>query len=160
MSILERGERLGTLIVALAGLLLAPLAVADDAADVMAVVELYSGLEGDLEAQAELIRGDRVMITNARQSDQLQNLEIQIATRKAAEAANGGKTQVFSTIDSPKVAVYGNVAVVSFMRTFTFIPYGQPAAPPGQPLWVTLVLVKDTGDWGIAHTHLSPAGGN
>jgi len=160
MLTLERGDRLATLIVALAGLIFAPFAFADDEDDVMAVVQQYADLETDLEAQAGLIRDDRVMITNVRQSDQAKNMAIQVAGRKANEAVNGGKTRVYTTTDSPQVAIYGDVAVVSFLRMFSFIPHNQPPPPPGQPLWVTLVLVKEGGDWGIAHTHMSPAGGN
>ena len=55
MSILERGARLGMLIITLFGLAFAPLALADDKDDVMAVIERYGDLEGDLEAQARLI---------------------------------------------------------------------------------------------------------
>ena len=157
---LKRGSHLGTLIIVLAGLIFAPFALADEADDVMAAVKKYANLEGDLEAQAKMIRDDRVMITNVRQSDQAKNMAIQIAARKAGEAVNGGKTKVITTTESPQVAVYGKVAVVSFMRTFAFFPHNQPASPPGQPLWVTLVLVKEGGDWDIAHTHMSPAGGN
>jgi hypothetical protein len=63
MSIYEQGARLGTLIVALAGLAFAPLALADDKDDIMALVAQYGDLEDDLEKQADLIRDDRVMIT-------------------------------------------------------------------------------------------------
>ena len=157
---LKPGSRPGTLIVVLAGLIFAPFAFADDADDVLAAVQKYAELEDDLEAQAKMIRDDRVMITNVRQSDQAKNMAIQIAARKAGEAVNGGKTKFITTTESPQVAVYGNVAVVSFMRTFAIFPHNQPANPPGQPLWVTLVLVKEDGNWGIAHTHMSPAGGN
>ena len=40
------------------------------------------------------------------------------------------------------------------MRTFNIYPHNQ-APIAGNPQWVTLVLVKEDGDWGIAHTHMS-----
>jgi hypothetical protein len=159
MSIRRRGGSLITLIVALAGLVFAPLAFADDMDDILALVDQYGELEDDLAAQAKMIRDDRVMITNIRQTDNAKNMKIQMATRKANEAVTGGKTRFITTIESPHVAIYGNSAVASFVRTFTVLPHNQ-APVNGAPNWVTLVLVKEGGDWGIAHTHMSPAGGN
>jgi len=154
------GARLGTLILVLAGLLFAPYAFADDEADVLAVIQQYGDLEDDLEAQAKMMRSDRVYITGGvRLTDEAKNMSIQIAARKAGEAVNGGKTKFISIIESPKVAIYGNVAVASFVRIFSVFPHNQPPNQ-GSPIWVTLVLVKEGGEWGIAHTHQSPAGGN
>ena len=159
MSISKRAGRFGTLIVALAGLVFAPLAFADDKDDVMAFIDQYGELEDDLAAQAKMIRDDRVMITAIRRTDNAKNMEIQMAGRKAGEAVNGGKTRFITTIESPHIAIYGNTAVASFVRIFDVYPHNQPPAG-GQPQWVTLVLVKEGGDWGIAHTHMSAAGGN
>lgn len=159
MSIFERGVRLGTLIVALSGLVFAPVALADDKDDVMAFVERYGELEDNLEEQAKMMRDDRVMITNIRRTDNAKNMQVQMAGRKAGEAVNGGKTRFITTIESPHVAIYGNTAVASFVRIFNVYPHNQPAVG-GNPQWVTLVLVKEGGRWGIAHTHMSPAGGN
>ena len=152
-------SRLGTLIV-LAGLMFAPYAFADDKDDILAVVQQYGDLEGDLAAQAKLMRDDRVYIVGgARQTDEAKNMSIQMAVRQATEAVNGGKTKYITIIESPVVAIYGHVAVASFVRTFTIFPSG--LAPIfGGPTWVSLVLVKEGGEWGIAHTHQSPAGGN
>jgi hypothetical protein len=121
----------------------------DDRDDILALVDQYGELEDDLAAQAKMIRDDRVMITNIRQTDNAKNMKIQMATRKANEAVTGGKTRFITTI----------TAVASFVRTFTILPHNQ-APVNGAPNWVTLVLVKEGGDWGIAHTHMSPAGGN
>ena len=99
------------------------------------------------------------MITNIRQTDNDKNMEIQMASRKANDAVNGGKTRFITTIESPRIAVYGDTAVASFVRSFTILPHNQ-APVNGGPTWVTLVLVKERGNWGIAHTHMSPAGGN
>lgn len=157
---LQRGSRLTTLIAVLAGLFFSPYALADDEDDVIAVINQYGELEGDLAAQAKLMRADRVFITGVRQTDAAKNMAIQMANRQAGEAANGGKTKFITTIESPVVAIYGDVAVASFVRMFNTYPHNKPANPPSAPTWVTLVLVKEGGKWGIAHTHLSPAGGN
>ena len=159
MLIREQGARLGTLIVALFGLAFAPFAFADDKDDIMALIEQYGDLEDDLAAQSKLIRDDRVMITNIRQTNNDKNMEIQMATRKANDAVAGGKTRWITTIESPHVAIYGDTAVASFVRTFTILPHNL-APINGAPNWVTLVLVKERGNWGIAHTHNSSAGGN
>ena len=159
MLIREQGARLGTLIVALFGLALAPLASADDKDDIMAFIDQYGELEDNLAEQAKMIRDDRVMITAIRRTDNAKNMEIQMAGRKAGEAMNGGKTRFITTIESPHIAIYGDTAVASFIRIFNVYPHNQPA-DGGSPQWVTLVLVKEGGDWGIAHTHMSAAGGN
>ena len=150
----EQGNRLITLIVVLLSLALTPAAFAGDKEDVMALVKKYGDLENDLAEQARLMRSDRVMITNVRQSDQAKNLEIQLASRKAEEAMAGGKGKYITTVESPQVALYGNVAVASFMRMFSVYPQEQ-APIQTDPTWVTLVLVKDGSSWGIAHTHIS-----
>jgi hypothetical protein len=58
MSIRKRGGSHITLIVALAGLLIAPLAFADDRDDILALVDQYGELEDDLAAQAKMIRDE------------------------------------------------------------------------------------------------------
>ncbi len=140
---------------AVLGLALAPAALADGHGEVMDVIMRYANLEGDLEAQARLIRSDRVMVTGVRQTDQAKNLEIQLAARAANDAANGGEAKWITEVESPEVRMYGNVAVASMMRRFHIYPPGRPPinAPPH---WLTLVLVKERGSWGIAHAHLSP----
>jgi len=154
------GARLGMLIIVLAGLLFAPYAFADDKDDILALIQQYGDLEDDLETQAKMMRADRVWINGGiRRTDEAKNMSIQKAGRKAGEAVNGGKTRFIATIESPTVALYGNVAVASFVRIFNVYPHNQPAVQ-GSPGWVTLVLVKEGGEWGIAHTHQSPAGGN
>ena len=73
--------------------------LADDMDDVMAVIEAYGNLEGDLAAQAELMHPDRVYITGGmRQTNESLNMRNQIATREAQEALNGGKTEFLSLI--------------------------------------------------------------
>jgi hypothetical protein len=160
MLIIERSSRITTLIVVLAGLIFAPYAFADDADDVLAVIQQYGDLEGDLDSQAKMMRDERVWIAGGiRRTDDAKNMAIQKAGRKAGEAVNGGKTVFITEIEAPKIAVYGNVAVASYMQVYNVIPHNQPANQ-GTPTWVTLVLVKEGGEWGIAHTHQSPVGGN
>ena len=154
------GSRLGAVIIVLAVLIFAPYAFADDEDDILALIQKYGDLESDLDAQAKMMRDDRVWIAGGiRRTDEAKNMSIQIAGAKADEAVNGGKTEIITTIGSPTVAVYGDVAVTSFVRIFNIYPHNQPAIQ-GTPSWVTLVLVKERGEWGIAHTHQSPAGGN
>lgn len=152
--------RLGTLCIVMIGLIYAPGAFADDEADVRAVVQKYGELENDLDAQAKLMRDDRVFILGGqRRTDEANNMAIQKASREAGAAANGGKTKFMSTITGTIVAIYGDAAVASFVRVFNVFPHNQPAIQ-GAPQWVTLVLVKENGEWGIAHTHQSRYGGN
>lgn len=154
------GSRLGTLVVALVGIICAPYAIADDEDDVLAFIQQYGDLEDDLASQSNLIHPDRIFITGgARQTDEAKNMANQIAGRKAGETMNGGKTKFVTTIEGPLVSVYGNTAVASFVRWFSVYPHNQAAVntPPG---WVTLVLVKERGAWRIVHTHQSPIAGN
>ena len=154
------GSRLSTLIIVLAGLLFAPYAFADDTDDILAFIQQYGDLEDDLDAQAMMMRADRVWINGGiRRTDEAKNMSIQKAGQKAGEAVNGGKTKIITEIESPTVALYGDVAVASFVIIYNVYPHNQPAVQ-FSPTWVTLVLVKEGGEWGIAHTHQSPAGGN
>lgn len=131
-----------------------PSSYAADHDEVMDVIMRYANLEGDLAEQAKMIRSDRVMITGLRQSDQAKNLEIQMAARKANEEVNG-QGRWITEIESPEVRVYGDTAVASMIRRFHI--YSSGNAPVNtSPHWLTLVLVREKGKWGIAHSHLSP----
>ena len=146
-----------SLLVASAAVLFAPMAIADDADDVMAVVQQWADTEADLTAQAKIIRADRVQVTGGgRQSDQAGNLRVQLANHNARVRTAGGEPEIIVRIESPQVAVYGDTAVVSFIRLFNVIPYNSDPLPPNRA-WFTLVLVKERGSWGIAHSHVSQA---
>lgn len=137
-------------------LLIASVTWADDVDDVLAFIDRYAATEGDLDAQSALIRDDRVMIAgSARQTNQAENMAVQIAQREANNAVSGGPAKWIVRTEVPEVRVYGNTAVASYMRLTNIFP---PGAPPvnNPPLWITLVLVKDRGNWGIAHAHISP----
>lgn len=151
-------RKIGLVLFTILSLFIVPAANADDADDVMAFVNQWAALEHDLEAQAELIRSDRVQVAGGvRQSDQAGNLAVQLANHKARSRIAGGEPEMIVRIESPLVRIYGNTAVVSFVRLFNVIPHNQPPIP-GNANWFTLVLVKDGGDWGIAHSHVSATG--
>ena len=144
-----------SLVVASVAILFAPLAFADDADDVMAVVPPWADPDADLVTPGQLIRADRVQVTgNGRQSDQAGNLRVQIANHNARVKTAGGEPEMIVRIESPQVAVYGDTAVVSFMRLFNVIPYNSDPLPQNRA-WFTLVMVKEGGSWGIAHSHVS-----
>ena len=133
--------------------------LADDMDDVMAVIEAYGNLEGDLAAQAELMHPDRVYITGGmRQTNESLNMRNQIATREAQEALNGGKTEFVTTIEDADISIHGDVAIASFVRWWNIYPANQ-APVLGAPTWVSLVLIKEGSDWLIKHTHQSPVRG-
>lgn len=133
--------------------------LADDMDDVMAVIEAYGNLEGDLAAQAELMHPDRVYITGGmRQTNESLNMRNQIATREAQEALNGGKTEFVTTIEDADISIHGDVAIASFVRWWNVYPANQ-APVLGAPTWVSLVLIKEGSDWLIKHTHQLPVRG-
>ncbi|MGB0268442.1 MAG: nuclear transport factor 2 family protein [Pseudomonadales bacterium] len=59
-------------------------------------------------------------------------------------------------MESPIIRVYGNTAVASYLRRTQVMPADGPIVTQ-PPLWISLVLVKEKGSWGIAHSHISPA---
>ena len=121
---------------------------------VIEVIKTWASLEGDLNAQAEIIRDDRVMIAGSYVwPDQKDNLMIQNERREATLKRDSG-WKIMQTIISPKVRIYGNVAVAHFVRRFDFIPSEGDVSPPSMDN-ATMVLVKERGKWGIAHTHFS-----
>ena len=90
--------------------------------EVIEVIKTWASLEGDLNAQAEIIRDDRVMIAGSYVwPDQEDNLMIQNERREATLKRDSG-WKIMQTIISPKVRIYGNVAVAHFVRRFDFIP--------------------------------------
>ncbi len=128
----------------------------DNAADVMAVIEKWAELESDLVAQAELVRDDRVQIGGGiRQSDQAENLAVQLLRFNALVDSWGGEPEMIVRIEDPLIRIYGDVAVASFMRLFDIAPPGKPANDTGSA-WFSMVLVKQDGNWKIAHHHVSP----
>ena len=146
-------------IVTLLALIMGPvLGFADDEDDVMAVIHQWASLEQDLEAQAALVRKDRVQIGGGvRQTDQSQNLAVQLMNYNAMVEAMGGEPGMIVRIESPLVRIYGDVAVASFVRLFNLVP---PGERPQQvsAAWFSMVLVKEDNSWKIAHHHVSRHG--
>ena len=122
--------------------------------EVLDTIYKWSALESDLDAQSELIRDDRVMITSKRWPNQKENLMIQ-KERRAANLSRDPDSTLISTISSPVVRIYGEVAIADFVRRTDFIPSMGEMSPPTFT-YITLVLVEEDGNWGIAHTHNSP----
>ena len=121
--------------------------------EVLDTIYKWSALESDLDAQSELIRDDRVMITSKRWHNQKENLMIQ-KERRAANLSRDPDSTLISTISSPVVRIYGEVAIADFVRRTDFIPSMGDMSPPTFT-YITLVLVEENGEWGIAHTHNS-----
>ena len=121
--------------------------------DVLDTIYKWSALEGDLDAQAELIRDDRVMITSKRWPNQADNLMVQ-KERRAANLSRDPDLKIIATISSPEVRIYGEVAIADFVRRYDFIPGIGEMSPPNFT-YITLVLVEEDGNWKIAHTHNS-----
>ena len=122
--------------------------------EVVEFIKNWATLEGDLDAQAQLIRDDRVMISGANKwPDQSDNLMIQ-KERRSATLKRDANWKIIQTIISPEVRIYGNVAVAHFQRRFDFIAGEGEVSPPAFNN-ATMILVKDKGKWGISHTHFS-----
>ena len=121
---------------------------------VVEFIKTWAALEGDLDAQAELIREDRVMISGSdKWPDQRDNLMIQ-KERRSATLNRDPDWKIMQTIISPEVRIYGNVAVAHFVRRFDFIAGEGEISPPAFNN-ATMILIKEKGEWGIAHTHFS-----
>lgn len=130
-------------------------AAAED--DVLAFIERYASLEGNLDEQEKMIRDDRVQVAPTRWSDNAAYMDWQKRQRAANALANGGPSAFHVDIESPIVRVFGDTAVVSLIRRTLVVPPNGPARS-ANPLFQTIVLVREDGQWGIAHTHVSPVG--
>ena len=128
-----------------------------DESAILELLEKWAALENDLEAQASLVRDDRVQIGGGiRQTDQAENLEVQIMRYEALVESWGGEPKMIVRIEDPLVRVYGDAAVASFLRLFDVAPPGKPANATGRA-WFSMFLVKEDGEWKIAHHHVSSA---
>ncbi len=137
--------------------LISPGAFADDADDVLAVVLKWAELENDLVAQSALVTDDRIQVFEMwRRADQAQNLRVQLAKRAAVRKLDPD-WEVIVTIEAPIVRVYGDdAAVVSFKRMYEVIP-GHAEPRPMFQTYISMTLIKQQGDWKIAHMHGSGA---
>ena len=103
--------------VLLALALVSPIASADDADDVRAVVDEYLASEGDLARQARLMTDDRSFIAGGfRQTDNVSNMKNQMAgAKRSSELDPGGRLSVSG--EDILIRVLGDdAAVASFHR--------------------------------------------
>ena len=156
----------GVVSVLLAAALVSPIASANDADDVRAVVDEYLATEGDLAKQARLMSDDRSFIAGGfRQTDNVTNMRNQLAAAERNRELDPD-TRLSVTGEDGLIRVIGNdAAVASFYRFWTVLASAEsvragrnPQGPPNDA--VTLVLSKMGGDWKIVHTHQTPIGGN
>ncbi len=149
-----------------AAALASPIATADDADDVRAVIDTYLATETvDLAKQASLMTDDRTFIAGGvRQTDNVANMKNQIAGAKLGRELDPDAT-VIVTAEDVKIRVMGDAAVASFYRYWNVIP-GATAVREGRDgggppnMAVTLVFEKMGRDWKIVHTHQSNMAGN
>ena len=139
-------------------------AVADDTDHVVAIVDRYVATETELAEQAKLMTDDRtIIVAGARFTDNVANMRGQLAGEKLREELDPDGVMIV-TIEDPLVRAYGDAAVASFYRHWTWVPgaaavrSGNAGNPPPSQV-VTLVLNKVRGDWTIVHTQISPMGG-
>ena len=150
----------------LAAALASPIASADDADDVRAVVDEYLATEGDLAKQARLMSDDRSFIAGGfRQTDNVSNMKNQMAAAERNQELDPG-TRLSVRGEDIIVRVIGDdAAVASLYRFWTVLASAEsvragrnPQGPPNDA--VTLVFEKMGRDWKIVHTHQTPIGGN
>ena len=124
--------------------------------EVLAFLEDYSALEGDLDAQSRYICDDRVWIAVSRWAHGPDFMAWQEAQRDHRASKPMGKgIAYYVQMESPIIRVYGNTAVASYLRRTQVMPAEGPIVtqpPHGSPL----VPVKEKGRWGIAHSPCSP----
>ena len=138
-----------------------------DIEKINSLIDKYRETEdaGDLMSQAKLMTADRVCIRpgNAgRQTNQAMNMEIQQALIDEVKKLVPG-AKWFTDARDRIIKLYGNgtVAVASFYWYRTLVlpadtpPEKRSLINPLPPLVMTQVLLKDGGDWKIAHTHAS-----
>ncbi|HUE89223.1 MAG TPA: SgcJ/EcaC family oxidoreductase [Vicinamibacterales bacterium] len=146
----------------LAYLMLAPLAIAQDAdrQQIEALIEAFNRTEEetDMEAQAKLMTEDRIWVSGAgRRSDQAQNMKIQQAGMHRNQQ-RFPTTQAFHEVRDPIIRLYGDdAAVASFYWYRNWIRGAEEEGPNvSQRLIQSLFLVKRDGQWKIAYSHSSP----
>jgi ketosteroid isomerase-like protein len=126
---------------------------------------LQTEIAGNMMAQANLMTPDRIWIGQGqgRRTNQQLNMQLQQAQIDEEKKLVPG-LKVFIDERDRIVRFYGNgtVAVASFYWYTTYIvPASTPPEivkmfnTPVPPSVFTLVLVKEQGDWKIAHTHES-----
>jgi ketosteroid isomerase-like protein len=154
----------------LLSLLVFSLTYAQDKSDIDAINKvldqyLQTEIAGDMMAQAKLMTPDRIWIGQGqgRRTNQQLNMQLQQAQIDDEKKLVPG-LKVFIDERDRIVRLYGNgtIAVASFYWYSTYIvPASTPPEiakvfnTPVPPSALTLVIVKERGDWKIAHTHES-----
>ncbi len=131
------------------------------------VIDSYNVTEdaGDMMAQAKLMTVDRVWVgPDGRRTDQGLNMRMQQAQMDEAKKF-APDMRWFTEARDRLIKIYGNgtVAVASFYwYRDRAIPGELPIdkaralGNPPDPAVITHVLVKDRGQWKIAHTQVTP----
>ena len=136
------------------GMFLTTVALADDADDVKAAMLDHLAVRnaGDAYAYVQLHSPNRTIFGSAgqllRRSNSLEDEMNDLQARLDA----GVKWNV--QLRHPEVEVYGNVAVVTGYTVGTITSPDGTARPIANRR--TVVLIKQGGQWKIAHRHLSP----
>ena len=138
------------------------IAIADDTADVKAVIEKYIDSETfDLTEQAKLMARDRTFISNGiRYTNNKKSMAIQTAGGDVLRKANPDVKRI-ATVEDIMIRLNGNTAVTSFYRVVNTtnsvenVRAGQNAMNSNYQTG-TMVLFKTKDGWEIVHTHLSP----
>ncbi len=140
------------------GMFATAVAMADDADDVKAVIQGYSdtGNAGDVNARVQYhAAGNTRFSSGGTLLERNDSLEEQ---RKNQQASRDAGLKLNLQDRHIEVSVYGNsTAVATSYRVgnITF-PGGRTSQPNNR---VTTVLIKQGGQWKIAHVHISPLRG-
>ena len=161
-SLKRKGQTMKKILFFLCAFAFSTFSIADDAADVEAVIHQYINSETlDLSEQTKLMASDRTYITNGiRFTNNEKSMAIQTAGNDVLRRARPGIKRI-ATVEDIMVRVNGNSAVSSFYRSIN-TSSGVEGVRAGQsPMNTnyqtgTMVLFKINGDWKIVHTHYSP----
>jgi hypothetical protein len=161
-EIMRTNDKTISNLLAVFALFSATVAIADDAADVEAVIHQYINSETlDLSEQTKLMASDRTYITNGiRFTNNEKSMAIQTAGNDVLRRARPGIKRI-ATVEDIMVRVNGNSAVSSFYRSINTSSGVEGVRAGHSPMNTnyqtgTMVLFKINGDWKIVHTHYSP----
>ena len=138
------------------GMFLTTVAIADDVDDVKAAMQRsqVAGNTGDANTEAQMLLEGFTSFGFA--GGLLERLDLEEARKNRQAAFDAGLK--FNLQDRHiEVSVYGNTAVATSYRVGTInLPNGNTARPNNR---ITTVLIKQGGQWKIAHVHNSPLRG-
>ncbi len=138
------------------GMFLTTVAIADDVDDVKAAMQRsqVAGNTGDANTEARILLEGVTSFGFA--GGLLERFDLEEARKNRQAAFDAGLK--FNLQDRHvEVRVYGNTAVATSYRVGTInLPNGNTARPNNR---ITTVLIKQVGQWKIAHVHNSPLRG-